>query len=85
MDYRIHEEVREKKTPNIIQNGGKKEEDDKIATYKRGTKSVKQAKKHSPSFHIHVSVSDLYHVVYFQDRSLLILQQENVWIDPGNI
>ncbi len=35
----------------------------------------------SPNFHIHVSVSDLYITTIF----LPILQQENMWTDPGNI
>ena len=35
----------------------------------------------SPSFHIYVSVSDL----YIPMISLPILLQENIWTDPGNI
>ncbi len=36
---------------------------------------------HSPNFHIHVSVSDL----YIPAIDLPILLQENMWTDPGNI
>ncbi len=34
----------------------------------------------SPSFHIHVSVSDL----YIPTIGLSFLLQENMWTDPGN-
>jgi hypothetical protein len=37
--------------------------------------------RHSPNFPIHVSVSDL----YIPTIDLLILLQENMWTDPGNI
>ncbi len=36
---------------------------------------------HSPYFHIHVSVSDL----YIPKIDLPILLQENRWTEPGNI
>ncbi len=36
---------------------------------------------HSPNFHIHVSVSDL----YIPTIDLPILLQENMWTDSGNI
>jgi hypothetical protein len=36
---------------------------------------------HSPNFHIHVSVSNL----YIPTMDLPILLQENMWTDPGNI
>jgi hypothetical protein len=35
----------------------------------------------SPNFHFHVSVS----VFYFPTINLLILLQENIWTNPGNI
>jgi hypothetical protein len=35
----------------------------------------------SPSFHIHVSVSDLY--IPMNGRPILL--QENIWTDPGKI
>ncbi len=38
----------------------------------------KELRGHSPNFHIHVSVIDLY------DGSPILLQ-ENMWTDPGNI
>jgi len=36
---------------------------------------------HSPNFHSHVPVSDL----YIPTIDLPIILQENIWIDPGNI
>jgi len=41
----------------------------------------KELHGHSPNFHIHVSVSDL----YIPTIDLPILLQENKWTDPGNI
>ncbi len=41
----------------------------------------KELRGHSPNFHIHVSVSDL----YIPRIDLPILLQENMWTDPGNI
>jgi hypothetical protein len=41
----------------------------------------KDLRGHSPNFHIHVSVSDL----YIPTIGLPILLQENMWTDPGNI
>jgi hypothetical protein len=41
----------------------------------------KELRGHSPIFHIHVSVSDL----YIPTADLPILQQEIMWTDPGNI
>ncbi len=41
----------------------------------------KDCAAHSPNFHIHVSVSDLYTL----SINLLILLQENKWTDPGNM
>jgi hypothetical protein len=41
----------------------------------------KELRGHSPNFHIHVSVSDL----YITTIDLTILLQENMWTDPGNI
>jgi hypothetical protein len=41
----------------------------------------KELRGHSPNFHIHVSVSDL----YITTMDLPILLQENIWTDPGNI
>jgi hypothetical protein len=40
----------------------------------------KELRGHSPNFHIHVSVSDL----YIPTIDLPILLQENMWTDPGN-
>ncbi len=40
----------------------------------------KKLRGHSPNFHIHVSVSDL----YIPTIDLPILLQENMWTDPGN-
>ncbi len=40
----------------------------------------KELRGHSPNFHIHVSVSDL----YIQTIDLTILLQENMWTDLGN-
>ncbi len=36
---------------------------------------------HSPNFHIHMSVSDL----YIPTIDLPILLHKNMWTDPGNI
>jgi hypothetical protein len=41
----------------------------------------KELRGHSPNFHIHVSVSDL----YIPKINLPILPQENRWTEPGNI
>jgi hypothetical protein len=41
----------------------------------------KKLRGHSPNFHIHVSVSDL----YIPMIDLPILLQKNMWIDHGNI
>jgi hypothetical protein len=41
----------------------------------------KELRGFNPSFHIHVSVSDL----YITTIGLPILLQENMWTDPGNI
>ncbi len=41
----------------------------------------KELRSHSPNFHIHVSVSEL----YIPTIDLPILLQENMWTDPGNI
>jgi hypothetical protein len=41
----------------------------------------KELRDVNPSFHIHVSVSDL----YIPTIGLPILLQENMWTDPGNI
>jgi hypothetical protein len=41
----------------------------------------KKLRGHSPNFHIHVSVSDL----YTPTIDLPILPQENMWTDPVNI
>jgi hypothetical protein len=41
----------------------------------------RELRGHSPNFHIHVSVSDL----YIPTLDLPILLQETMWTDPGNI
>jgi hypothetical protein len=41
----------------------------------------KEMHSHSPNFHIHVSVDDL----YIPTIDLPILLQENLWTDPRNI
>ncbi len=41
----------------------------------------KELRDHSPNFHIHVSVCDL----YIPTINLPVLLQENMWANPGNI
>ena len=43
--------------------------------------SEKDLRDLSPNFHIHMSVSEL----YIPTIGLLILLQENMWTDPGNV
>ncbi len=50
--------------------------------FKTNIPSKKELRGHSPHFHIHVSVSDLY--TYSHDRSAYSVAG-NMWTDPGNI
>jgi hypothetical protein len=54
---------------------------DTIPTNSKQIFPEKELRSHSPNFHIHVYVSDL----YIPTIDLPILLQENMWTDPGNI